>query len=110
MKVTCHGVLSNGQGLYDFVRFDLIKMMNLFDDELSFYLINFFIINVIEKSINQNRISNWICVKLEVLQDLCLPNLTHKQFIRSLKKLQKMQMIKYQKARGKDNWEIQILS
>ena len=110
MRVTCYGSLDNGQGLYDFVRIDIIKMMNLFDDELSFYLMNFFIINIIEKSISGNGVSDWICVKLEVLQDLCLPNLTHKQFIRSLKKLQKMQMIKYQKARGKDNWEIQILN
>jgi hypothetical protein len=109
MKVTTYGVLKNGIGLVDFVTIDIVKMMNLCNDQLSFYLMNFFIINVIEKSISGNGVSDWIDVEMEKLQDHCLPSLTEKSFLKSLKKLRKLGLIEYGKIRGKDIFSIQIL-
>lgn len=103
-----YGCMDDGSGLYDFCRLDIKKMKILFKDQLSFNIMNYLIINIVDNCKLLSKIYNFIYVSLREIQRF-VSDLTEEKFKKCLKKLKKINLINYEKSRRECIWRIEIL-
>ena len=102
------GCFDNGKGLFSFCRINIKKMKELYNHRLSFTIMSYFLIELVDACQSNNAIFDWIHVSIRILQDV-IPDLTEKDFKKVLNRLRKMELIEFKKLRGEESWEIQIL-
>lgn len=102
------GCMSNGDGLFGFVTYNAKKLRDISVNIHAFYIMNYFMLKLIEESYYSNQIQNDIHISLEHLQNL-LGDLTENRFKSVLRMLVRIGLIKYQKIPRKDVWKITIL-
>lgn len=109
MKFTIDGIMSNGDGLFSFLHYDVTKMTKVIKNHKAFMIMNLFILRFLEESYFSNKVQKEIVISYWHL----MPNMDFeikiKDFEKNLLFLEELDLIKAEKIPMNNFWRIKFI-